>query len=39
MEKYVRQIQLAKGAVKAGIDLILETGGIGCHRVPPDLHV
>ena len=30
-QKDVRQIQLAKGAVRAGIDMILESGGITCN--------
>ncbi len=29
-QKDIRQIQLAKGAVRTGIDLILEAGGINC---------
>ncbi|OGR24278.1 MAG: hypothetical protein A2277_14230 [Desulfobacterales bacterium RIFOXYA12_FULL_46_15] len=29
-QKDIRQIQLAKGAVRTGMDLIMEAGGIGC---------
>ena len=32
-QKDIRQIQLAKGAVRAGIDLILESGGIDCDQL------
>lgn len=29
----IREIQLAKSAIRAGIDLILEAGGIGCEQL------